>query len=125
MVTARGPVGGGVMRAYGLPVPLRLKDARVLTSRRATVIMPARADEPIDARAGKPIRHRQIHTPRSERRSLSAALMLNANASGDRLGAGVALKRGIPRRQAKIYLTRHGERYVSIPVSSYHECVLI
>ena len=38
MVTARGPVGGGVMRAYGLPVPLRLIDARVLTSRRATVI---------------------------------------------------------------------------------------
>ena len=45
-----------VMRSYGLPLPLRLLDTRVLTARRATVIrrlalmnVDARADDPGDA----------------------------------------------------------------------------
>ena len=43
-----------VMRAYGLPVPLRLIDARVLTSTPSDGHQAARADEPIDARPDHP-----------------------------------------------------------------------
>ena len=43
-----------VMRSYGLPLPLRLLDARVLTATPGDGHQAARADEPVDARADHP-----------------------------------------------------------------------